>query len=170
MTRAQHPALPDDSPVDHSAPPAGPSLHVVLTHPGAKLPVYKTDEAAGLDLSACLSDGEILTLAPLERRLVPTGLRLAIPRGFEGQVRPRSGWALKDGVTVLNSPGTIDSDYRGEIAILLINLSAQPVQIRHGDRVAQLVVTPVARVSPIEVTKLDDTDRGAGGFGHTGRS
>ena len=154
MTRAQHPALPDDSHVDHNAPPASPSLLVVL-------PAYKTDEAAGLDLAACLGDGEVLTLAPLERRLVPTGLRLAIPRGFEGQVRPRSGWALKDGVTVLNSPG---------IAILLINLSAQPVQIRHGDRVAQLVVTPVARVSPVEVTKLDDTDRGAGGFGHTGRS
>ena len=146
MTRAQHPALPDDSHVDHNAPPASPSLLVVLTHPGAQLPAYKTDEAAGLDLAACLGDG------------------------FEGQVRPRSGWALKDGVTVLNSPGTIDSDYRGEIAILLINLSVQPVQIRHGDRVAQLVVTPVARVSPIEVTKLDDTDRGAGGFGHTGRS
>ena len=158
MTRAQHPALPDDSHVDHNAPPASPSLLVVLTHPGAQLPAYKTDEAAGLDLAACLGDGEVLTLAPLERRLVPTGLR------------PRSGWALKDGVTVLNSPGTIDSDYRGEIAILLINLSAQPVQIRHGDRVAQLVVTPVARVSPVEVTKLDDTDRGAGGFGHTGRS
>jgi dUTP pyrophosphatase len=170
VTRAQHPALPDDSHVDHNAPPASPSLLVVLTHPGAQLPAYKTDEAAGLDLAACLGDGEVLTLAPLERRLVPTGLRLAIPRGFEGQVRPRSGWALKDGVTVLNSPGTIDSDYRGEIAILLINLSAQPVQIRHGDRVAQLVVTPVARVSPVEVTKLDDTDRGAGGFGHTGRS
>ena len=115
-------------------------------------------------------EGEVLTLASLQRCLVPTGLRIAIPRGFEGQVRPRSGWALKEGVTVLNSPGTIDSDYRGEVAVILVNLSSQPVQIRHGDRIAQLVIAPVARVAPVELRELDETTRGTGGFGHTGRS
>lgn len=123
-----------------------------------------------MDLSACLGEGETLTLAPLERRLVPTGLRIAIPSGYEGQVRARSGWALKEGVTVLNGPGTIDSDYRGDVSVILINLSAQPVEIRHGDRIAQLVICPVSRMQPVEVSSLDDTARGAGGFGHTGRS
>ena len=169
-TRVQHPAPADVSPADHCGPNAALPLAVTKTRPDAELPAYKTAEAAGLDLSACLGAGETMSLAPLARCLVPTGLRLAIPGGYEGQVRPRSGWALKEGVTVLNSPGTIDSDYRGEVGVILINLSTQPVQIRHGDRIAQLVITPVARVSPVEVKALDDTDRGAGGFGHTGRS
>jgi len=147
-----------------------PLLAVVKMKPFAKLPAYQTAEAAGMDLSACLGEGETLTLAPLERRLVPTGLRLAIPSGYEGQVRARSGWALKEGVTVLNGPGTIDSDYRGDVSVILINLSAQPVQIHHGDRIAQLVICPVVRAHPVEVSALDDTARGAGGFGHTGRS
>ncbi len=147
-----------------------PRLAVVRKNEGAQLPAYKTAEAAGMDLSACLGEGETLTLAPLERRLVPTGLRIAIPSGYEGQVRARSGWALKEGVTVLNGPGTIDSDYRGDVSVILINLSAQPVEIRHGDRIAQLVICPVSRMQPVEVSSLDDTARGAGGFGHTGRS
>jgi dUTP pyrophosphatase len=122
-----------------------------------------------MDLHACLAEDETITLAPLGRTLVPTGLALAIPSGFEAQVRPRSGWALKEGVTILNSPGTIDSDYRGEVRVLLINLGAAAVTIRAGDRIAQLVVCPVARADLYEVDSLDPTSRGAGGFGHTGR-
>ncbi len=122
-----------------------------------------------MDLHACLADGETMTLLPLMRALVPTGLALAIPPGFEAQVRPRSGWALKDGVTILNSPGTIDSDYRGEVRVLLINLGAMAVTIHGGDRIAQLVVCPVGKAALYEVAVLDQTGRGAGGFGHTGR-
>jgi len=169
-TPTQHPAQLEDSCTEHARPSTQLPLLVVKLKPDAAVPAYKTAEAAGMDLSACLGAGEVLTLAPLERRLVPTGLMVAIPTGYEGQVRPRSGWALKEGVTVLNSPGTIDSDYRGEVGVILINLSAQPVQIRHGDRIAQLLITPVARVNPVEVSSLDETARGAGGFGHTGRS
>ncbi len=137
--------------------------------PEARLPVYQTAGAAGMDLHACLMEGELVTLAPLGRTLVPTGLALAIPAGFEGQVRPRSGWAMKEGVTILNSPGTIDSDYRGEVRVLLINLGATAVTIRAGDRIAQLVICPVATAGLYEVEVLDETSRGAGGFGHTGR-
>jgi dUTP pyrophosphatase len=144
-------------------------LPVVKLKPRAQLPEYKSAEAAGMDLSACLDEGEVITLGSLDRRLVPTGLALAIPVGFEGQVRPRSGWALKEGVTLLNSPGTIDSDYRGEVGVIVVNLSTQPVHIRHGDRIAQLVIAPVSRVMPVSVEQLDETQRGAGGFGHTGR-
>jgi dUTP pyrophosphatase len=122
-----------------------------------------------MDLHACLAAGETIELLPLMRALVPTGLALAIPEGFEAQVRPRSGWALKEGVTILNSPGTIDSDYRGEVRVLLINLGATAVTIRAGDRIAQLVVCPVAAACLEEVELLDETRRGAGGFGHTGR-
>jgi dUTP pyrophosphatase len=122
-----------------------------------------------MDLCACPEDGAELVLAPGARALVPTGLSIAIPDGYEGQVRPRSGWAFKHGVTVLNSPGTIDSDYRGEVKILLINHGAAPFTIAPGDRIAQLVVAQVARVALREVEVLDDTARGAGGFGHTGR-
>jgi dUTP pyrophosphatase len=107
-------------------------------------------------------------LEPFARVLVGTGVAVAIPEGFEGQIRPRSGWALKHGVTVLNSPGTIDSDYRGEVMVLLVNLGQQPVRIQPGDRIAQLVIAPCARVEPLEVAVLDDTQRGAGGYGHTG--
>lgn len=135
--------------------------------PGAKLPVYQTAGAAGMDLHACLVDGETMTLLPLMRALVPTGLALAIPPGFEAQVRPRSGWALKEGVTILNSPGTIDSDYRGEVRVLLINLGALAVTIHGGDRIAQIVFCPVAHASLRIVESLDDTKRSEGGFGST---
>ena len=135
---------------------------------GAQLPAYQTAGAAGMDLCACLEGGTQMVMAPGARVLVPTGLSLAIPDGYEGQIRPRSGWALKQGVTVLNSPGTIDSDYRGEVKILLINHGADPVTINSGDRIAQLVIAAVARVSLREVAVLDDTARGEGGFGHTG--
>ena len=122
-----------------------------------------------MDLRACLAAGETVVLAPLSRALVPTGLAVAIPPGFEGQVRPRSGWALKEGVTILNSPGTIDSDYRGEVRVLLINLGQEQVTIAAGERIAQLVICPVAPAHLYEVELLDQTSRGGGGFGHTGR-
>ena len=130
------------------------------------LPRYQTEGSAGLDLLADI-DGE-WTLAPLERRAVPTGLALALPEGFEGQVRPRSGLALKNGVTCLNSPGTIDSDYRGEVQVILANLSTTPFHLRRGERIAQLVVAPVVRAALVEVQVLPVTTRGSGGFGSTG--
>jgi dUTP pyrophosphatase len=133
----------------------------------AVLPRYMTDAAAGMDLAAALD--EPMRLAPGERAAVPTGLVVAIPAGFEGQVRPRSGLALRDGVTVVNAPGTIDADYRGELKVLLVNLGSSAVEIRGGDRIAQLVIAPVARAEPVEVTELDVTMRGGGGFGSTGR-
>ena len=130
------------------------------------LPQYMSDGAAGMDLLADV-EGEI-ELAAGERRLVPTGLALAIPAGYEGQVRPRSGRAARDGLTILNAPGTIDADYRGEIQVLLVNLGRAPVRIARGERVAQLVVAPVARVAWAEVEELPPSARGAGGFGSTG--
>jgi len=133
------------------------------------LPAYATAGAAGLDLRAALAPGEPRVLLPGARALVPTGLRLAIPDGFEGQVRPRSGLAMKHGVTVLNAPGTIDSDYRGELQVLLVNLGEAPFEIRRGDRIAQLVLAPVTQAA-IELGAVDETARGAGGFGHTGRA
>lgn len=136
------------------------------------LPAYQTAGAAGMDLAACPEDGAAIDLLPGHRVLVPTGLSFAIPAGFEGQVRPRSGLALKHGITVLNSPGTIDSDYRGEVKVLLINLGQEPFAIKSGDRIAQLVIAPVCsadwRAELREVDSLDATLRGAGGFGHTG--
>jgi len=137
---------------------------------GAVLPAYQTAGAAGMDLCACPEDGQPITLAPLARTLVKTGLALAIPDGYEGQVRPRSGLALKQGLTLLNSPGTIDCDYRGEVGVILVNLGAEPVTVRPGDRIAQLVLCPVSRAVLREVEVLDETARGAGGFGHTGVS
>lgn len=131
------------------------------------LPSYRTDGSAGLDLAADLD--EALTLAPLARALVPTGLILEIPQGFEGQVRPRSGLALKHGITCLNSPGTIDSDYRGEVQVLLVNLGSEPFEIRRGERIAQLVIAPVTQATLVEVEQVSDTTRGSGGFGSTGR-
>jgi len=131
------------------------------------LPRYETELAAGMDLRADI-DGE-LTLGPMERVAVPTGLALAMPPGYEAQLRPRSGLALKHGITLLNSPGTVDADYRGEVKVLLVNLSSQPFTLRRGERVAQLVVAPVSQVSLVELTVLDDTERGEGGFGSTGR-
>jgi dUTP pyrophosphatase len=131
------------------------------------LPSYASAGAAGADLRAAVEDR--LVLSPGERAAVPTGLILEIPEGWEGQVRPRSGLALRRGLTVVNAPGTIDSDYRGELKVLLVNLGAEPVTINRGDRMAQLVVAPVARAGFVAADELAETDRGARGFGSTGR-
>jgi len=131
------------------------------------LPRYQTEQAAGLDLCADI-DGE-WTLAPMARRAVPTGIAIALPAGFEGQVRPRSGLALRHGITCINAPGTIDSDYRGEIQVLLVNLSGEPYTLRRGERIAQLVVAPVVHAELEEVDTLPTSVRGDGGFGSTGR-
>jgi len=130
-----------------------------------ELPRYMTAGAAGMDVCAAI-DGPLL-LGSLERARVPSGFAIAIPRGYEGQVRPRSGAAWKHGLSIPNAPGTIDSDYRGEVAVLLVNLSREPVTIEPGQRIAQLVICPVARAELIEVAELDETARGSGGFGHT---
>lgn len=140
--------------------------------PAVPLPSYETEGAAGADVRANLppeSRAAGLTLAPSERGLVPTGLRLAIPDGFEIQVRPRSGLALRHGITLANTPGTIDADYRGPLGIIVINLGTEPYTIRQGDRIAQLVVAPVVRAAFAEAGALSETGRGAGGFGSTGR-
>jgi dUTP pyrophosphatase len=136
---------------------------------GLPLPAYQTPEAAGLDLMAAVPDGEPLTLSPGKHALVPTGLAIALPAGHEAQVRPRSGLAAKHGVTVLNSPGTIDADYRGEIKVILINHGGTPFVIRRGERIAQMVIAPVVQAALIPVATLSATDRGGGGFGSTGR-
>lgn len=130
------------------------------------LPVYATEQSAGMDLRANIE--EPLVLKPMERRLIPTGLYMALPQGFEAQIRPRSGLAFKKGITVLNSPGTIDSDYRGELMVLLINLSTEEFIVNDGERIAQMVIArhEVAEFQVVE--ELDDTERGAGGYGHTG--
>jgi len=134
----------------------------------ATLPAYQTPGAAGMDLSACLAEGESIRIGAGAIAVVPTGLALAIPDGFEGQVRPRSGLATKFGVTVANAPGTIDSDYRGELKVALVNLGKAEFVVEHGMRVAQLVIAPVARARVVEVAELDGTKRGLGGFGSTG--
>ena len=136
--------------------------------PRAILPRRMSAHAAGLDLSACLPEGAPLELAVGARALVPTGWAIAIPAGYEGQVRPRSGLALRRGVTVLNAPGTIDADYRGELRVLVVNFGTEPIRIDHGARVAQLVVAPVAMLDAVEVDELDTSARGTGGFGSTG--
>ena len=138
----------------------------VVNKGGQPLPAYETAQSAGMDLRAAL-EGD-LVLAPGDRALVPTGLFLQIPPGYEAQVRPRSGLALKRGLTVLNAPGTIDADYRGEVGVILVNLSAAEQLIAPGDRVAQLLFAPVTRGELIEVAALDETARGGGGFGSTG--
>lgn len=130
------------------------------------LPAYATAQSAGMDLRANIP--ESFTLHPLERRLIPTGLYIALPEGYEAQVRPRSGLALKHGITVLNSPGTIDSDYRGELMVLLINLSQNPFTVNDGERIAQLVIARHEQAVLTAVEVLDKTERGAGGYGHTG--
>jgi len=132
------------------------------------LPAYQSDLAAGLDLLAAVPAGTPLTIDPGARKLVPTGLALALPPGTEAQVRPRSGLASKHGLTVLNAPGTIDADYRGEVQVLLVNLGDAPVAIERGMRIAQLVIAPVLQAQLTEVLTLDETTRGAGGFGSTG--
>jgi dUTP pyrophosphatase len=141
----------------------------IVQEPGAKdlpLPTYATEEAAGMDLHATVSSS--LTIEPGKVVLVPTGIRVAVPKGYELQIRPRSGLALKHGITVLNSPGTVDADYRGPVGVILANLGDQPFTINRGDRIAQAVLSRVERIEwePVEV--LDETPRGSGGFGHTG--
>ena len=135
---------------------------------GLPLPQYQSDQAAGLDLLAAVPEGTPLVIAPGRHAMVPTGIAIALPQGFEGQVRPRSGLAAKHAVTVLNSPGTIDSDYRGEVAVLLINHGLEPFPITRGMRIAQLVIAKVAFCTLRQVEILDDTSRGDGGFGSTG--
>jgi dUTP pyrophosphatase len=144
-----------------------PRLAIQKLRADAVLPATMSAGAAGLDLAAAL-DAPV-SIPPGHRLLVPTGLAMAIPAGYEGQVRPRSGLAIKHGVTCLNAPGTIDSDYRGEVKVILVNHGQEPFAIAHGDRIAQLVIAPVTRVDLAAVERLDETDRGAGGFGSTGR-
>lgn len=148
---------------DHST-----SIGVKRLPHGADLPLpsYATELAAGMDLLAALDAP--LILAPGERKLVPTGLSIALPAGFEAQIRPRSGLALRDGITVLNSPGTVDADYRGEVKVILANLGDAPVTVERGMRIAQMVIARHERASWLEVSELDDTKRGQGGFGSTG--
>ena len=136
---------------------------------GLPLPAYQSAEAAGFDLLAAVHASEQVFIHPGARALIPTGLQFALPPGFEAQIRPRSGLALKSGLTVLNSPGTIDSDYRGEVQVLLINHGREPVGITRGMRIAQCVIAPVVQAELVEVETLDDTARGAGGFGSTGQ-
>ena len=135
---------------------------------GLPLPTYETAGSSGLDLRAALPDGEPLALKPMERALVPTGLQIALPPGYEGQVRPRSGLAHKLGLTVLNTPGTIDNDYRGEVKVILINFGSETISVKRGDRVAQLVLSAYEQLVPVKVASLDSTARGGGGFGSTG--
>jgi dUTP pyrophosphatase len=137
---------------------------------GMALPAYQSAQAAGLDLAAAISEGDGMTVKPGGRALVPTGLVLELPVGYEGQVRPRSGLALRHGVTVLNSPGTIDADYRGEVSVLLVNLGPEPIMIHRGDRIAQLVIAPVSRAILEVAVAVSETGRGAGGFGSTGQT
>jgi dUTP pyrophosphatase len=134
---------------------------------GQELPSYQTEQSAGMDLRAAIA--ESIQLEPLQRQLIPTGLYIELPQGFEAQVRPRSGLAFKHGITVLNSPGTVDADYRGEIKVLLVNLSSEPFLISPGERIAQLVVARHERVNWVESNHLNETSRGQGGYGSTGR-
>jgi dUTP pyrophosphatase len=144
-------------------------VHQLPHGEGLALPAYQTAHAAGLDLLAAVPADAPLVLAPGKHTMVPTGLTIALPEGYEAQVRPRSGLAAKHGVTVLNAPGTIDADYRGEIAVLLINHGSEPFTIRRGERIAQIVIAAVVRADFVAVAALSSTDRGGGGFGSTGR-
>jgi dUTP pyrophosphatase len=130
------------------------------------LPKYATPQSAGMDLRANIE--EAFTLKPLERKLVPTGLFISLPEGYEAQVRPRSGLALKHGITVLNTPGTVDADYRGEVGVVLVNLSNEPFTVEPGERIAQMVIAKHEQANFVVVEELDETERGAGGYGHTG--
>lgn len=138
----------------------------IVNHSGHPLPSYETIASAGMDLRANLA-GEVV-LKPLERALIPTGLFIELPVGFEAQVRPRSGLAIKNGITVLNTPGTIDADYRGEIRVILVNLSAEDYRVNNGDRIAQMIISRHEKAEWTEVSELEETERGSGGFGHTG--
>jgi len=144
-------------------------VHQLPHGEGLALPAYQTAHAAGLDLLAAVPADTPLVLQPGQHAMVPTGLTIALPEGYEAQVRPRSGLAAKHGVTVLNAPGTVDADYRGEIAVLLINHGLAPFTIRRGERIAQMVIAPVVQAQLFAVTSLSTTDRGGGGFGSTGR-
>lgn len=144
-----------------------PTIKVKRLRESARIPVYQSEHAAGMDLFADL-DAPIF-MAPRERRAIPTGIALEIPAEYEGQVRPRSGRALSEGLTMINTPGTIDADFRGELKVLLVNLGDLPVEVRPGDRIAQMVISPVARVEIVEAADLAPSTRGSGGFGHTGR-
>ena len=135
---------------------------------GLPLPKYETVDSAGMDLYAALEEGKIVTLKPLERILIPTGLAIALPSRFEAQIRPRSGLAAKNGITIANTPGTIDADYRGEVKVILINLSSESFIIERGMRIAQMIIAPVTQGSWNVVDNRDETERGAGGFGSTG--
>ncbi len=139
---------------------------LIVNKSGNPMPAYATDGSAGMDLRANI--GEDVVINPLGRAIVPTGIFMALPVGYEAQIRPRSGLAAKSGVTVLNSPGTIDSDYRGEVCAILVNLSDSPFTIHNGDRICQMVIAKYEKAEIEEVATLDDTERGAGGFGHTG--
>jgi len=138
----------------------------IVNSSGNPLPGYSTHSSAGMDLRANLETA--LTLKPLERKLIPTGLFMELPEGFEAQIRPRSGLALKKGISVLNTPGTIDADYRGEIGIILVNLSGETFIVEHGERICQMVISKVESIQWNQVESLDDSERGDGGFGHTG--
>jgi len=140
----------------------------IVNRSGNMLPEYSTSLSAGMDLRANLDDPVVLK--PLERRLIPTGLFIELPGGFEAQIRPRSGLALKKGISVVNTPGTIDADYRGEIGIILINLSKEDFIVNHGERICQMVINKVEMIAWKEVESLEDSERGAGGFGHTGNN
>ncbi len=138
-------------------------------HEGLLLPAYETADAAGMDLRAAVPEQGPVVLAPGERAIIPTGLIIALPSGYEGQVRPRSGLAARHGITCLNSPGTVDADYRGEVKVILINLGQEPFIVNRGERIAQMIVAPVTRATLEQVATLEETSRGAGGFGSTGR-
>ncbi len=136
---------------------------------GLELPAYQTEGSAGMDVRAAVPEDAPVRLAPGQRAMIPTGIAMAVPRGFECQVRPRSGLAVKHGISCVNTPGTIDSDYRGEVHVVLVNLGQEPFEVRRGERIAQLVIARYERVTVTPVEALDETDRGAGGFGSTGR-
>jgi dUTP pyrophosphatase len=138
----------------------------IVNHSSNPLPEYSTGNSAGMDLRANLK--EAVTLGPLERKLIPTGLFIELPEGYEAQIRPRSGLALKKGISVLNTPGTIDADYRGEIGIILVNLSNDTFEVEHGERICQMVINKVETIAWIPVDSLEESERGDGGFGHTG--
>lgn len=161
----QHkPNLPTQNQISISLPAM--ATVKIINRSSNPAPAYATADSAGVDLRANL--GTSITLQPLERKLIPTGLYMELPSGYEAQVRPRSGLAYKSGITVLNSPGTIDADYRGEVGVILVNLSNEPFTVNHGDRIAQMVVAPYTRAHFELTQELADSERGAGGFGHTG--
>jgi dUTP pyrophosphatase len=139
----------------------------IINRSNNPLPAYATEGSSGMDLRAFIEN--VIILEPLERRLIPTGLFIELPKGFEAQVRPRSGLAIKQGITCLNSPGTVDADYRGELKVVLINLSNEPQTLHPGDRIAQMVVQKVEKVTLVQVHEISSTTRGDGGFGHTGK-